>query len=142
MQEEAINLLKSHNIRKTAGRIDVIAQFIDKNYAHSHKDIEAVLANKYDRVTLYRILSGFEEAGLIHRVFDGENTIKYALCQSECHGSEHKDQHIHFQCNDCDKTYCIEFNIPTLKLPQGYRMDDLNILAKGQCPQCGLNENV
>jgi len=134
--QEAIDLLRAHKLRKTPGRIDILEEFMAHKFALSHKDIEHTLGNKYDRVTLYRIMSGFEECGLIHRVFDGENTIKYALCTHNCDTNHHQDEHIHFQCTQCSKTYCIDFELPEIVLPKKYSLSEINILAKGLCENC------
>ena len=134
--QEALDLLKNHSLRKTPGRIDILEEFMNANYALSHKDIENSLGNKYDRVTLYRIMSGFEESGLIHRVFDGETTIKYALCNHNCDNDHHQDNHIHFQCESCGKTFCLDFELPNIVLPKNYKMNELNVLAKGKCASC------
>lgn len=137
--QEVIDLLRSHNLRKTPGRIDILQEFKNTEFALSHKDIETVLGNKYDRVTLYRIMSGFEESGIIHRVFDGESTIKYALCTQKCTDNVHNDEHVHFLCSECGKTYCLDFDLPELILPNNYRVKELNVVAKGICENCNKN---
>ncbi|MFY0674444.1 MAG: transcriptional repressor [Bacteroidia bacterium] len=137
--QEVIDLLRSHNLRKTPGRIDILQEFKNTQFALSHKDIETSLGNKYDRVTLYRIMSGFEESGLIHRVFDGESTIKYALCTHKCSDNDHHDNHIHFLCNNCNKTYCLDFELPELVLPNKYSVSEMNVVAKGICENCKKN---
>ncbi|MBI1182800.1 transcriptional repressor [bacterium] len=134
--QNAIDLLKSHKLRKTPGRIDILEEFMENNFALSHRDIENSLGNKYDRVTLYRIMSGFEECGLIHRVFDGESAIKYALCSTDCDSGHHHDEHIHFLCDKCGKTYCLNFELPEIVLPKSYQLQELNVLAKGICENC------
>lgn len=134
--QKAIDLLREHNLRKTPGRIDILLEFMSHNFALSHRDIEGSLGNKYDRVTLYRVMSGFEESGLIHRVFDGESTIKYALCHDHCDGHDHHDHHIHFSCEQCGKTYCLDFALPEMVMPGQYKMKELSVLAKGTCENC------
>ena len=134
--QQAIELLKNHKLRKTPGRIDILEEFLNSDFALSHKDLEITLGNKYDRVTLYRILAGFEETGLIHRVFDGENTIKYALCSHNCDSDHHHDDHIHFLCEGCGKTFCLDFDLPEIILPKLYKLKELNVVAKGLCANC------
>lgn len=135
--EKSIELLKQHKLRKTAGRIDILSYFTDNSYALSHKDIEQELGNKYDRVTIYRILGSFEESGLIHRIFDESGLVKYALCLHNCDTKHHDDEHLHFQCDSCGKTFCIDhFPIPTIQLPSNFKTKELYVLAKGTCEQC------
>lgn len=136
---EVVDLLREHKLRKTPGRIDVLDTFREHDFALGHKDIEQALGNKYDRVTLYRIMSNFEDCGLIHRVLDGENATKYALCHANCNDHAHHDNHLHFGCTQCGKTYCLDFEIPRVSLPANYELEELQILAKGLCAQCKSN---
>jgi len=64
--------------------------------------------------------------------------VRYELCRSH-HGHEHDDdQHAHFYCEQCGRTYCLETTpIPLVTLPQGFEMTSINYMVKGICPLCG-----
>ncbi len=66
-------LLEKHHLKKTGPRLKVLSMLSAKNVATSQPDLEGVM-NDIDRVTLYRILSAFEEKGIIHKVFDLNGT--------------------------------------------------------------------
>ena len=96
MDSEVKKLLKSHSLRLTQSRGDVISVFLDKQVAISHSDIETEIDGKYDRVTIYRTLKSFMDKGLIHKVLDDSRATRYGLCHDECSEDSHKHNHIHF----------------------------------------------
>ena len=122
----------------TESRQFVLATFLKANTAISQKDIEDLAKGKIDRVTIYRTLSSFVEKGLIHKVLDDSNALKYALCNLEgCSAHEHHDNHVHFKCNKCNLTLCIEeVVVPNITLPIGFSIAETNLLIKGVCNNC------
>ncbi|MEM7163030.1 MAG: transcriptional repressor [Bacteroidota bacterium] len=135
MSEEQI--LKKYSLKNTSLRKQMLAQFLKSNSALSHKDIEDQLLNDFDRVTIYRNLKSFEKKGIIHHVRSDENVSLYALCHEDCSGHNHLDSHVHFKCQSCSKTFCLdEVQIPAIKLPKGYTINELSYLAIGQCNSC------
>ncbi|AFC25771.1 Fur family transcriptional regulator [Saprospira grandis] len=133
-----LQLLKKHKIRNTAIRRAILQVFIQKDYALSHAQIEKALDGQFDRVTLYRNLKTFEQNGLIHRIASEQESIQYALCQdSNCQNHKHSDDHLHFRCTKCERTFCLNHNpIPNIELPQGFTAQEQQILLIGQCPNC------
>lgn len=132
-------LLKKYKLRNTQIRRSVIEIFQSQSHALSHQIIERELDSKFDRVTLYRTLKSFEEVGLIHRVANDQDRIEYALCGTSCanHSHKHVDNHVHFKCNECAKTFCLEqTHIPKVELPEKYRVDDYQMLLTGVCGTC------
>jgi Fur family transcriptional regulator, ferric uptake regulator len=131
--------LKATKLRQTDAREAVLSMFLDGKYALAHADIEAELAEKYDRVTIYRTLKTFVDKGLIHKVLDDVGGMKYAICKEECEPSihQHNHDHIHFKCHICGQTSCLEkIVIPSLELPEGYKKQEMNILVQGICLNC------
>ncbi|WP_252946777.1 Fur family transcriptional regulator [Roseivirga pacifica] len=124
-------------MRHTQGRADIISVFLNKNVAISHSDIEAEMDSQYDRVTIYRTLKSFLEKGLIHKVLDDTGTMHYALCDDACSEVEHQHDHIHFKCNNCGETTCLEnVHIPKVSLPNGFSYEESNYLITGTCDKC------
>jgi Fur family transcriptional regulator, ferric uptake regulator len=82
------DLLEKRHLKKTGPRLRVLSMLASKNVATSQPDLESVM-DDVDRVTLYRILSTFEEKGIIHKVFDLQGTANYALCTSDCEEHHH-----------------------------------------------------
>lgn len=91
-----------------------------------------------DRITLYRTLLSFEESGLIHHSIDASGQKKYAFCAEHCDAHEHHDNHVHFHCNTCGESECLEDQVPAdLKLPKGYEVSDIQFNVMGICSKCG-----
>lgn len=130
------HLLKRHNLKRTEPRLRVLSMLSTKNVATSQPDLENVIGD-VDRVTLYRILSAFEEKGIIHKVFDLNGTANYALCSSDCNEHDHRDEHLHFNCTACNNVYCLDdHDFPQITLPPGFKLESFNFTATGLCPKC------
>jgi Fe2+ or Zn2+ uptake regulation protein len=100
-----------------------------------HEDIERLLAEKMDRVTIYRILQGFCEDGKIHKISGENGKMYYALCHC-CSAGNHSDNHLHFRCIKCETVLCIDDPIVTPELSRGYSTSNIACLILGYCPNC------
>ncbi len=111
--------------------------FLQQDGALSHSDIEKKASEKFDRVTVYRTLQAFVEKGLIHSIPTSDNSIRYALCKDDCSSGQHRDDHVHFICNSCGNTVCLEdVVVPGIKLPRGYVVQQVEMLVSGICKSC------
>lgn len=107
-----------------------------KKAAISLSDLETFF-EKSDRTTLYRTLKTFEENGIVHQINDGNGIPKYALCQDGCDHQVHNDLHLHFHCKQCEETHCLtEHLIPQINLPEGYLVQDMDLVVNGLCDKC------
>lgn len=128
-------VLKKHQLKKTAIRKDLLSIFLKSETALSHAMIEKQV--QYDRVTLYRTLNTFEEKGIIHKIMNFEGIAMYALCANDCKQDHHHDNHIHFFCEKCEKTSCIsEEYTPKIILPKEYQIKEIQVSIKGVCSNC------
>jgi Fur family ferric uptake transcriptional regulator len=133
-------LLAKHSLKKTGPRLRVLSLMAAKNTATSQPDLENLVSD-VDRVTLYRILNVFEEKGIIHKVFDLNGTANYAICTSNCVEHHHNDEHLHFNCTQCNNVYCLnELNLPAFDLPAGFELEGFTLYASGLCPKCSENK--
>ncbi|UOB17459.1 Fur family transcriptional regulator [Abyssalbus ytuae] len=136
MDERAEQFLESKHIRVTAMRLLIFKFLSDKKTAVALTDIENSF-EKADRTTLYRTIKTFEEKRIVHQIDDGTGIVKYALCEKGCKCIIEKDLHVHFHCNQCDKTLCLtEHKIPHIRLPEGYVSENINLVVKGICNKC------
>jgi|SRR5690606_1567642 len=136
-KSKAEKLLRKHNLKVTTPRLSVLSVISEKETATSQPDLEKVLGKSVDRVTLYRVLNAFEEKGILHKIFDLHGTATYALCSDECPEHIHSEDHVHFTCSQCNSVYCLnEVAIPTIKTPDGFRVDAVGVNAIGVCAQC------
>ncbi len=137
MNLESTDILKEFNLRHTDCREEVLSVFDRNHTALSHGDLEEQVNQKYDRVTIYRTLKTFLEKGLLHKVLDGDGGTRYALCKNDCKTDDHHHDHVHFKCDTCGNTTCLDHvHIPALKLPDGYTRQEINLLVQGVCPAC------
>jgi len=124
-------------IRNTKTKDEVLRILNASAFALSHTDIESKAAIQFDRVTLYRILAFYEQQGIIHKVVGIDGKARYAICKDACHEHvHHKDNHLHFGCNDCGKMYCFDDKVIDLKMPKGFKAQQFNYTVYGVCPQC------
>lgn len=128
--------LVRHGLRKTAMREQVLAIFHRHKMALAQSDLEKALGTA-DRITLYRTIRAFEDAGLIHRAFDGGPTPRWALCHGHCTDHGHNDSHAHFHCARCQRTLCLEnVAVPPIKVPSGFVVNDAQVVLSGLCEAC------
>lgn len=127
----------THGLKKTPLRNTLLSLFYDVKSSLTVEEIKGKLEESRDKVTIYRALSAFEKSGLIHRVPDKSNLIRYALCNSKCSTHEHSHNHAHFICNNCNKTYCIdEIQLPNIENTKGFEITNTKLTLEGVCPYC------
>ena len=137
MPEKIIDILKQNRLSVTDSRLKILELFLLKNGALSHADIEKDIHDSFDRVTVYRTLQTFVEKSIIHLIPTTDNSIKYALCKNDCAPGHHHDNHVHFICDECEKTICLdEVTIPAVKLPKGFTPQHSEMVVTGVCIDC------
>ena len=89
-----------------------------------------------DKSTISRTLSLFLLHRLIHAIDDGSGALKYAVCADDCDCTV-QDEHTHFYCEQCHRTFCLkQLSVPVVPLPDGFRLNSVNYVLKGLCPEC------
>ncbi len=131
------DILKRNNLSTTESRKAILQLFLESNGALEHSVIERKTKEQFDRVTIYRTLQTFEKSGIIHTIPTADNMVKYALCKNNCSEGHHHDHHVHFICDSCGITYCLQnIVVPEVKLPKGFRATDADVLVNGICKNC------
>lgn len=131
------DILKRNNLSVTESRKKILHLFYGFPGALAHNDIEKRAGEKFDRVTIYRTLQTFVEKGIIHAIPTSDNAVRYALCKEECSEGHHYDNHVHFVCTNCGKTFCIdEVIVPEVILPKGYSVTQVEMQVNGICKEC------
>ncbi len=137
MERQIDDILKNNHLSVTGGRRKILELFLSNPGALSHGDIEKKAGEKFDRVTVYRTLQAFLGKGLIHTIPTADNSIRYALCRDNCSAGHHHDNHIHFICNRCGNTICLEeTTIPQVRLPKGFEASQIEMVVNGVCRDC------
>ena len=132
--QELISLLEAHGVRVTANRLLIVRALDAAGRPLSMTELEDALES-VDKSVVFRSLQQFRETGLVHVLEDSANGTRYELCHS--HGTHDDDLHVHFYCEKCHRTFCLEeIPIPAVKTPAGYRPASASYLLKGLCPEC------
>lgn len=130
-------LLRQHGLRITDTRLAILSLLQKSSKALSQADVERSLPEMADRVTLFRVLQAFEEAGLAHKVMDSHGVARYATCAPSCTSGHHHDSHAHFHCTACGDVYCLEdVELPKVKMPKGFKQKESHLEVEGSCPSC------
>jgi Fur family ferric uptake transcriptional regulator len=137
MENEILSILKKNQLSITDGRRKILELFLQSNGALAHADIEKNTDAAFDRVTVYRTLQTFVDKGIVHHIPTTDNSILYALCKDQCEAGHHHDNHVHFICDNCNKTICLEdVTVPTVKLPKGFEPRHAEMVVNGICDDC------
>ena len=128
--------IREKGLKATPSRLSVISVLGSNHEAYAHADLEAIFTD-IDRVTLYRVLNDFEEVGLVHKIIDTAGITRFAICSHNCPGKHHTDSHVHFNCQCCNKMFCLEnVQAPSVKMPAGFKVAGLNTVIYGMCKNC------
>lgn len=134
-------ILSKHGVNKTKFRVTLLNLFYKIGGSLTVEDIMRSTFNLFNKATIYRALECFEKKGLIHKVPDINNLIRYSLCSNnECGTNFHSHSHGHFICNRCDQTYCLE-NSDSLKSRylNGFYIKKQILILEGYCDNCYTN---
>ena len=123
------HLLEEHGVKVTANRLLVAGRPL------SLMELEARLET-VDKSNIFRTLTAFKEAHLVHALEDAGDGVRYELCHSHHEGMD-DDIHVHFYCTRCHRTFCLESTpVPPVDVPEGYEVETKSYLLKGVCPEC------
>ena len=132
---DPVLLMQEHGIRPTAGRILVLRTLLAEGRPLSMTEIETAL-EPVDKPTVSRALAAFRERHLLHCIEDGSGQQRYEVCHCP-EEADDDDRHVHFHCKACGRTFCFEeLPVPAVAYPAGFRVEDVNYVAHGLCPDC------
>ena len=132
-----LEILRKNQLSVTEGRKRILELFLSSEGALAHADIERRTGENFDRVTVYRTLNTFVERGIIHQIPTTDNSVLYALCKDNCGEGHHHDNHVHFICETCGRTTCLEeVTVPEVKLPRGFNPRHAEMVVSGICGDC------
>lgn len=136
-----LHKLALRHIRPTAIRLLILRTMMKKNRAVSQPELEQALIT-VDKSTIFRTITVFLNHALIHAVDDGSGTLKYAVCSDDCTCNV-ADQHVHFYCRLCRRTFCLrQQSVPLTQVPDGFTIEGVNYVLKGLCPHCAAKERA
>ena len=133
--QDIISRLESKGIRPTANRILVMKTLMGEQNPQSLSNLERKMVSM-DKSSISRTLTLFLEHDVVHAFEDGRGVLCYELCE-EKGACDHHDGHIHFYCESCQRSFCMEdIHIPSFELPEGFYPHSISFVIKGECPDC------
>ena len=127
-------LLEQHGVKVTPNRLLVARELAAAGRPLSLMELESLLET-IDKSSIFRTLTVFKDAHLVHALEDTGDGVRYELCHA--HGEDDDDLHVHFHCTVCHKTYCLHnVPIPPVTIPEGYQPQSSSYLIHGICPEC------
>ncbi len=133
--QDMISRLESKGIRPTANRILVMKTLMGEQNPQSLSNLERKMVSM-DKSSIFRTLTLFLEHDVVHAFEDGRGVLCYELCE-EKGACDHQDGHIHFYCESCQRSFCMEdIHIPSFELPEGFYPHSISFVIKGECPDC------
>ena len=133
--QDMISRLESKGIRPTANRILVMKTLMGEQNPQSLSNLERKMVSM-DKSSIFRTLTLFLEHDVVHAFEDGRGVLCYELCE-EKGACDHHDGHIHFYCESCQRSFCMEdIHIPSFELPEGFYPHSISFVIKGECPDC------
>ena len=128
-------LFALHGVKVTANRLLIAQALEEAGRPLSMTELEERLET-IDKSNVFRALTAFREAHLVHALEDAGEGVRYELCLSH-HEDEDDDVHVHFYCIKCHRTFCLhEVPVPPVTVPEEYVPESVSYLVKGICPAC------
>lgn len=125
-------ILKQNQLHQTPVRLQLLSVLEGAARPLSVREIEALLPQRHDRVTLYRTLKLFVDKQMVNRIAVSEQLVAYRI-----HADE---KHLHFHCNHCNAVYCLpKAPVQPVEVPTGFVVTDNRFVVNGVCNLC--NEN-
>jgi len=129
------DLLRSANLRPTNTRVAILKVLLTAGKPVTQDHIAFYLGSSApNKVTIYRTLESFLDAGLVHKAFLQERTWHFEpagnCTESQCHP--------HFTCTSCSKTQCMMgIAVPMAKNQhKGFIIHRQRVQLEGLCPAC------
>lgn len=131
---QAETMIRGTGARLTRPRLEVLAALLAAERTLTHHEVEKRLnlAHGIDRVTVYRVLDWLTANGLAHKIAGDDRVWRY-------NAAGHAHEHAHFKCNRCGTVICLDEpgTKPAIKLPTGFRPQQVELTVKGLCAGCG-----
>ena len=128
-------LLQKRKLKATNIRISLLNKMGEHGSAISYSAIKKAL-NPINRVTLYRTIESLKEKGIIHKAFQENSEVYYAICGNTCGENHHHHEHVHFKCLKCNTISCekldqiLEFSL------SDFIVNKISINLEGVCKFC------
>ena len=135
LDSKASQMLKVAKLYCTKCRVAILKVLAKADKPLNQDQIARKLGkNRLNKVTIYRTLESFCQAGLVHKAFIDKRAEYFELSdrcgEIQCHP--------HFTCKSCGVTNClVGLSVPVVKgLKKGFVIHRQQIRLEGLCPAC------
>ena len=122
-------------MRNTVSLQAIRKYLIDKNNAVSAVELVEYFAKRFNKTTIYRVLTRLEEEGQVHSIIGKDANTYYAICHDTCTKHNHQDNHVHRQCKECGELSCVELEVPNAS-SKDFIVEETKVLLIGVCKNC------
>jgi Fe2+ or Zn2+ uptake regulation protein len=124
-------ILLEHGVRPLNHRVAVYRYLVEHQNHPTADDIYGDLKKhmaSISRTTVYNVLNLLCEKDVIKRIAIEKNEMRYDANITD---------HVHFKCSECGGVYDLHtVPFPEIRLPEGFRSQDIQINIIGLCPAC------
>ncbi|CAM1367505.1 Fur family transcriptional regulator [Tenacibaculum xiamenense] len=122
-------------MRNTTSLLAIRDYLQKKDVAISAVELVDHFSDRFNKTTIYRVLSRLENVGEIHSVLGNDANTYYATCSSTCSKDHHNHNHVHKQCKKCGELSCTEVELKTPET-DGFIVEEARVLLVGLCKNC------
>ena len=135
LDTQARKMLKAVKLYCTSSRVAVLKELMIANKPLNQVQVARRLGkHNVDKVTIYRTLESFLDAGLVHKAFMGKRAWHFELA----HNCTKSQCHPHLTCTNCGNTHCLTgMTLPMAESPHmGFIIHRQQVRLEGLCPAC------
>lgn len=126
--------LSEADIRPSMQRLAIL-EYINSCYCHPTADeVYSELVKEHptlSRTTVFSSLKLLSEKCLVNNIDISSDSTRYDAADRQPHG--------HFMCKECRRIFDITLDMSSLRLPDEYVCNNVNVFFKGICPECNQN---
>lgn len=135
------DLLHDRDLKATSPRMNLLLMMDEYKTAMPYSSIQKSMQS-IDRVTLYRTLESLKKKGIIHKAYQENNEVYYAICGVQCDKHQHEHDHVHFKCLECESVTCEQINTKVKIALPDYEINKTSIFLEGICKLCKISPEV
>ena len=134
LNKRSKSLLQIAGLRRTGQRVAILSCMAGSERPMTAEEISCNIKDVANKVTIYRTLDRFTEAGIVHKAFLHQRTWHFELSDN----CTERQCHPHFRCRDCGQTSCFpQVLLPMAKSPyRGFVIDRQMVQLEGLCAEC------
>ncbi|MDR1943448.1 MAG: transcriptional repressor [Synergistaceae bacterium] len=133
-------MLRSTGLKVTPVRLCILELLAKTGRPMAHSEVQTAMP-ELDRVTIYRTLASFVDAGIAHQVQGLDGMWRFCAHNAGLGGCP--GNHPHFLCTSCGRMICLlDQQMPRVDVPDGHWVNGKQFVAYGICSECAASKQV